>query len=58
MQDTVTVYRGKDNDWYWHRTAQNGKVVADSSEGYVNLEQARRMAIHINNGPYTLIEKK
>lgn len=28
------LYRGRDGDWRWRLVARNGRVVADSGEGY------------------------
>jgi hypothetical protein len=32
----------KDSQWYWHFRANNGKIVADSAEGYVNKDDCVR----------------
>jgi len=29
-----TVYRDADKQWRWRLTARNGKILADSGEGY------------------------
>jgi uncharacterized protein YegP (UPF0339 family) len=28
------VYEGHHGDWYWRLRASNGKIIADSAEGY------------------------
>jgi len=33
---TCEIYKGKDNKWWWRATAENGEIVAASSQGYVN----------------------
>jgi uncharacterized protein YegP (UPF0339 family) len=48
MADQVKIYQGENGDWYWDRLADNGKIVADSAEGYVNKAHAERMARRIN----------
>lgn len=30
------VYKGQNGDWYWRLVADNGKIIADSAEGYRN----------------------
>jgi uncharacterized protein YegP (UPF0339 family) len=32
------LYRGAANQWRWRLVAGNGKIVADSAEGYVNKQ--------------------
>ena len=35
------VFKGKDKQWYWHVTAKNGKIVAQS-EGYTTKAGAQK----------------
>lgn len=38
MRERVDVYRsGLRKDWYWRYVAGNGRILADGSEGYSNL---------------------
>lgn len=30
------VFRDRSNHWRWRLVASNGKIIADSAEGYVN----------------------
>ena len=30
------VYRDRVGDWRWHLKAANGRIIADSGEGYAN----------------------
>ncbi len=30
------VYRDRANEWRWRYLAANGRIIADSAEGYVN----------------------
>ena len=39
-----TYYGFKDGLWYWRLRAQNGKIIADGSEGYATRYNARRAA--------------
>lgn len=32
--NTFTVYRDKRKEWRWRLTASNGRILADSGEGY------------------------
>ena len=41
----VEIYRDKQGEWRWKAKSSNGKVVADSAEGYRNRPWARRMAV-------------
>lgn len=34
--DTWDIYKDNAGEWRWRRTAQNGKIVGASSEGYAN----------------------
>lgn len=47
--DTVTIYRGEDGDYYWHRKAENGQIVSDSGEGYRNVRECRERAYDVNS---------
>lgn len=35
---TPSFYKDAQNMWRWNVKADNGNIVADSSEGYVNLD--------------------
>jgi uncharacterized protein YegP (UPF0339 family) len=30
------LYRDRSNEWRWRLKAQNGRIIADSAEGYIN----------------------
>lgn len=36
------VYRDSANEWRWRLVASNGKIIADSGEGYKSKQGARR----------------
>lgn len=38
------VYQGRDNFWRWRLVAGNGKIIADSGEGYSSEYNAVRAA--------------
>lgn len=41
----VEVFRGKTNQmWYWRAIANNGRSIAIGGEGYVNHDDAKKMA--------------
>lgn len=42
--DTVTVYQDSAGEYRWTAKAANHETIADSSEGYVHLEHAEKMA--------------
>lgn len=48
-RDSVSVYRAADG-WRWRRRAANGKIVAESGEGYGDKGHARHMAETRNPG--------
>jgi uncharacterized protein YegP (UPF0339 family) len=50
MTDVVEFYKDASDQWRWRRKARNGKVIADGSEGYVNLDDAKEQAERINKG--------
>jgi uncharacterized protein YegP (UPF0339 family) len=37
------IYRGEDGDWRWRVRAANGRIVADSAEGYENRTDCAHM---------------
>lgn len=39
---TVIMYQDRDGDWRWTLKARNGKVLADSAEGYRKRAYCRR----------------
>lgn len=39
----ITVFKGKDSQWYWNLKARNGQVMAQS-EGYTKKANAERAA--------------
>lgn len=44
---TFKVYQDSSGDWRWSLVAENGKIVADSAEGYENRSHALRMVQEI-----------
>ena len=38
----VTIYRDKKNEWRWRVTSRNGRIIADSAEGYLRRGGAKR----------------
>jgi len=48
--DRVVVYRDTANEYRWRRSAPNGRILADSSEGYRHRDECERMARRVN-GP-------
>jgi uncharacterized protein YegP (UPF0339 family) len=37
------IYKDKNGEWRWRIKAANGKIIADSSEGYKNKQDAINM---------------
>ena len=44
--DTITLYRAPDG-WRWRYTTHNGRVLADSGQGYSRREDAVRGACRV-----------
>lgn len=40
---SVTIYQDKKNEWRWRLTAANGRIVAESGEGYKNRADALKI---------------
>lgn len=47
-KDLVTVYKDRAGEWRWRRVAPNGRIIADSGEGYKNRGHATAMAKRVN----------
>ncbi len=52
----VHIYKStQDGLWYWHARAENGRIVADSGEGYHNkgdmLQELKNLREQIGNAP-------
>ena len=48
--DRVTVFQDEVGEWRWNRKAENGEIIADSAEGYVDKGHAMQMAHELNPG--------
>jgi uncharacterized protein YegP (UPF0339 family) len=42
--DTLVVYKDEAGEWRWRLEARNGKILADSGEGYTKRSGAERAA--------------
>jgi uncharacterized protein YegP (UPF0339 family) len=42
---TISTYKDRKGEYRWRAKARNGKIVADSGEGYATHANARRAAI-------------
>lgn len=40
---TVDVFRDSRNEWRWSARAENGRVIADSAEGYVSRDWCEKV---------------
>jgi len=49
--DVVRVYRDTAGEYRWRRSAPNGRILADSSEGYRHKDECERMARRVNGPP-------
>jgi uncharacterized protein YegP (UPF0339 family) len=41
-RDRIEIYKDKAGEFRWRRVARNGRIVADSGEGYVSATNAIR----------------
>jgi uncharacterized protein YegP (UPF0339 family) len=45
--DTVHFYQDEAGEYRWKRVAPNGETVADSGEGYINLQDCADQAVQM-----------
>lgn len=45
--DRIVVYPDELGDWRWRYVASNGRILADSAEGYRRRPQAMRQAARV-----------
>jgi uncharacterized protein YegP (UPF0339 family) len=50
----LQVYEDKHGEWRWRLRAPNGRIIADSAEGYVNRSGALRAARKLIGTPIAL----
>lgn len=43
------TYKDSSDEWRWHLKASNGKIVADSGEGYSSLQAVRDAAQRVKD---------
>lgn len=48
---TITFYRDAIGEWRWRAEAINGRIVAESGEGYKRRGNAVRAALNLLAGP-------
>lgn len=41
----LEAYKDSAHEWRWRRIAENGRIVADSGEGYQNKQDCLNMAV-------------
>ncbi len=53
------IYRDKKGEWRWHLKARNGRIVAESGEGYKSKAHCRKMVKKIEMGAFSaeIVEK-
>jgi len=54
VEDRVVVYEDRAGDWRWKRVSDNGRTIADGSEGYENRSDCMDQARKVNKTPYIL----
>jgi uncharacterized protein YegP (UPF0339 family) len=45
--EAFELYNDRHGDWRWRLKAKNGKIIADSAEGYKNRSHAFKMASNL-----------
>ena len=54
------IYKGTDGKWRWRLLARNGRILADSGEGYARKAQVTaivdKVVAAIDSGAYKVIE--
>jgi uncharacterized protein YegP (UPF0339 family) len=54
-KNCILIYRDRAGEYRWRAVARNGKIIADSAEGYVSRANVKRAATHfIKWATYTL----
>jgi len=46
--DKVVTYQDNAGEWRWKRVAPNGETIADSSEGYKDMDYCVQQAVRVN----------
>jgi uncharacterized protein YegP (UPF0339 family) len=54
MADKVSYYRDTNGKWRWRRIASNGRIVADSGQGYTRKSDAFAAGTRVNAAGYTV----
>ena len=54
--DKVYIFKDIAGEWRWTRKSSNGRIVADSSEGYANKDDCVTMAMRINKATEFLVD--
>ena len=49
------VYRDRNSNWRWRLKARNGRIVADSGEGYASRTNAFRAARRVKCAAYSAV---
>lgn len=44
----VKIYPDNANEWRWRRISENGRIVSESGEGYVHVDDCKDMAVMLN----------
>lgn len=53
---TVVIYRDDVDEYRWHLVAENGEIVADSGEGYINKSYCVEMAKSVNHSDVDYVD--
>lgn len=44
----VTIYKGRDGQWYLRLRANNGRILLKSGDGYKRREDAKKVALYFD----------
>ena len=53
---TFTIFKDKKREWRWDLRSRNGRIIADSAEGYKRKSQVTKMIAKIIMGPHKIVE--
>lgn len=51
----ITIYKDEKYEYRWKLTARNGKILADSGEGYLKSTHCRKMVDKIFGDKYKVV---
>ena len=53
----IHIFRGADKEYRWHFRARNGRIIADSGEGYGALDDCLTIASELHPGVQIVLDQ-